>query len=264
MKNQYNLISFLLFLFCVGASVIENFVGSSTVLSIIYYIALVLGIMFLALDSFKQKNFAPVFIFKNRFHLNVFAIVVSVGLFVDFVCGVVKAYQTLFDSSYISIPPFVALCISVFMALLSSFYYVLVSSSFGGSNYDFRKMRVLHFAPLLWAISKAFSVLDEVPSILQDDASILKYVVLLLLCCAFFFFAFEVDSTDGARKGTVFSFRAMYYTGIIYSINDLILLLGGAEGQSVFDHLFALTALTICGFMYFCEKNIVYHTRLEV
>lgn len=264
MKNQYHLISFVLFLICVGARFVSELSGSSIVFTCLIYASLVLGIVFLALDSFKQGGFASVFVFKNRFHLNIFAIIASVGFFVDFVAGAVNMYSTLFDSTYIAIPPFIALCMATVMALLSSFYFVLVSSSFAGSKYDFRKLKVLHFAPLLWGISRVFAILDEAPSILQDDVTILKYTVLIFVTCAFFFFAFEVESEDGARKATVFFFRAFYYTGIAYFINMLILLLGRNTSLNVYDCIFALTTLFISGFVYFCEKNIINHTKLGV
>ncbi len=264
MKNQYHLISFLLFLLCVGVRLASVIAGASTALMIIFYIALAVGIVFLALDSFGKKKYASAFIFKNRFHLNVFSALCCAGFFVDFVSGAVNVYQTLAGSLYIARAPFVSMCVSTVMALLSSFYFVLVSSSFANSNYDFRKLRALHFAPLLWGLFRLFAILDEVPNLLQSDAPVLKHIVLIFITCAFFFFAFEVDSTDGTKNSTVFVLRAQYYVGTIYFVNQLMLLLGGENGLSVFDCTFAVTVLLVSGFMYFCEKNIIYHTRLEV
>lgn len=264
MKIQASFVSLLLFLFGVGVRFALLLSSGGVVLTILYYVALVLGIVFLAYDSYRVKAYANVYNFDNRFHLNVFSFGAGVGFFVDFVVSMIGIYHSIDDKSYHILTAFIPLCAGCVFALLSSFYYIVVGSSFGGSNYDFRKFRAFHIVPLLWVGAKLFGILDQAVSLLQDDIIVLKYVVLIFGVCLFFFLVNEVDNTDGASGNTVFLMRAFYYTGIMYFINELMLLLSRSIYFSFDDGMLGVTVLLISGFMYFCEKNIIAHSSLEV
>lgn len=264
MKIQASLISLLLFLVGVGMRFALLLVGGGAVLTVLYYLALVLGIAFLAYDSYRVKAYSNVFVFDNRFHLDIFAYGAGVGFFIDFVSSMLSIYHSIDDKSYHILTSFVPLCVSCAFALLSSFYYIVVGSSFGGSNYDFRKLRVFHIAPLFWAGAKLFGILDQAVGLLQDDIALLKYITLIFGVCLFFFLVNEVDNTDDANVHTVFLMRSFYYTGIMYFINQLMLLLSGSIYFTIEDGMLGVSVLLISGFMYFCEKNIIAHTSLEV
>lgn len=264
MKNQASLISLLLFLAGVGVRFAMLLFGGGVVLTVLYYIALVLGIVLLGIDTYRVKSYSNVYVFENNFHINIFSFCASVGFFADFVVGVLGVYHSIDDKSYHALTSFIPLCAGCVFALLSSFYYIVVGSSFGGSNYDFRKLRAFHLVPLLWAGSKLFGVLDQAVSLLQDDIAVLKYIVLIIGVVMFYKLVNEVDNTDGANRHTVLLMRSFYYTGIMYFINQLMLLLSRSIYFSFEDGVLGITVLFISGFVYFCEKNIIAHTRLEV
>lgn len=263
MKRYASVISLLLFLSSLTVRLVSIFAGSSTVLSVVFYVLLVFGLAMLAIDSILQKKYAPAFVTENKFHLNIFAFIASAGFFVDFISDSLSIFYRVDSGDYRILVTFIPLCFACVFALLSSFYFVIIGLSFGG-NYDFRSLRFFHIVPLVWSASKLFGMLSFVSTFNQEDASELKYIVLIFSATTFFAFGYEVGSNSGARQFTVFSIRALYFTGTLYFINELMLLLNGSKSFSIEDGMLSLTIMLLSGFMFFCEKNIIHHSKLEV
>lgn len=264
MKNQYHLIALLLFFATIGARLAQLLSGSNIAMTIVFYIVMALGLIDIAIESFMRKQYADAYEFKNRFHLDLFSFVASIGFFVDFVYGAVSIYFSVDDKSYHNMAYFIPLCVACAVALLSSFYFIMVSASFNASNYDFRQLKGFGFAPLIWAISKALSALTQAVSFSQDSNIVLKYVVLAF--CAFCFYAmlFETENDAGAKPLSVFCIRATYFSGVVYAIDQFMLMFASGDDYVVENGIFAITVLFICAFLFFFEKNILSHTEVGV
>lgn len=264
MKSKFHLLSLLLFLACVGTRFVAMLAGDNLPLTIAYYVTLCCGLIILAIDSFGDYDYANVFVFENNFHLGTFAYLTSVGFFVAFFGSLVDIYNSVMNETFKELTSFVPLCASCLFAMLSSVYFVMIAKSYGKSGYDFRQLRLFNIVPLAWSASNIFGVLNQAISVFQDITSVLKYVVFAFSAITFYRIAIEVDNTDGAKHTTVFSMRGFYFSGILYFINELMLLLSKNNSFSISDGLLSVAILAICGYMYFCEKNIISHTKIEV
>lgn len=262
MTKHINTLCLLLFLAAIGFRIALFFVGG-VVLTICFYVAFLLGFVMLGIDSMKPVEYANAYSGANTFHLNVLAFVAGVGMFVDFISDAIFAYKT-YDSGSISAIVFVPLCVSCFLALLSSFYFIMLAISFGSSNYDFRQLKLLHIVPLLWSISRLMCFASFSLSLSQNDGSILKLVVLVFAIGAFFSLSFEVENKSSLHKITMLFIRALYYSGTLYFINELMLLLGGSVAFSYDDGLLSVSLLFISAYMFFLEKSIISNSKLEV
>ena len=85
MKIGYSQISLLSFLIAIVLKAVSVFAVDCTAVSVGFFVAVLLGIVLMGIDAFRQKHFAPAFVFENKFHLSFWAVLGSVGFFVDFV-----------------------------------------------------------------------------------------------------------------------------------------------------------------------------------
>ena len=85
MKIGYSQISLLLFVIAIVLKAISVFAFESVFLTVGFFAAVVIGIVLIGAETFRQKKFADAFVFENKFHISFFSILASVGFFVDFI-----------------------------------------------------------------------------------------------------------------------------------------------------------------------------------
>ncbi|MFR5874945.1 MAG: hypothetical protein ACLUFN_00490 [Eubacterium sp.] len=259
----YSFLAIISFFAAVGMRLSMLLLDLSAAFGIAYYVLIATGLVLIAVDSFKQKKYAAAFEFENNFHLNAFSYLASLGFFVDFVHSCVRIFFSAQDGSYRILVSFIPLCLICLFALLSCFYFYTVGLSYGDKNYDFRELKVLHLAPLLWSVSQALSIMHQAISFSRDVENVIKYTVMIFGVCFFFCFASEIESDGGAKPSTLFLARAYSYISVIFFIDRLMLLLNGNAKISDDDGVFSLSVLLISAFVFFFEKNIIYHKSIS-
>lgn len=258
----YSYLAIIVFFAVVGLRLFMLLYDLPRQFSIVYYCLIAFGVLLIAFDSFKQKEYPPAFEFDNNFHLNGFSYLASLGFFADFVHNCVKLFFSAQDSSYKNLIFFIPICFSCLFALLSCFYFYTVGLSYGDKNYDFRELKILHLAPLFWSVAQVLSIMQQAISFFRNVDSVVKYAMLVFAVCFFFCFAGEIESDKGAKSATLFLARGYAYLSIMFFINRLMLLLSGNASINDSDGIFAVSVLLICAFVFFFEKNIISHKSI--
>ncbi|GEM_PF-871303 len=221
------------------------------------YIALALAaIIGIAIESLKEKQYAPAFEFKNPFHLDAFSYIAAAGFFVNFITQCVLLYGA-FSSGRLNGTYILPILMSGVTALVSSGYFIIVGFSFGNRNYDFRSFRLIHVVPMLWALSVVFNLMELSSGFEKSIDSTLKYFMMLMLVCFFYRFATEVDSEGNAKNTTVLFARVYSYLAVLFFIDRFALVLSGKAPLISAENSVAFTGLMLCGFTFFFEKNIL-------
>lgn len=263
MKIGYSQISLLLFIIAIVLKAISVFAFESVFLTVGFFAAVVIGIVLIGAETFKQKKFADAFVFENKFRISFFSILASVGFFVDFVFDSLELYSVAQDGEYNVAVGASVIGFEGLFALVSAACMIMVSLSFSkNTRYDFRELKILNIFPLLWAILKGIALLSDIgQSFSQTEA--VKYIAVISCIVAFYFFAKEVDGKDGASACSVFSFRCFAYFAVLYFICMLCDIL--TKQTEAFDRSFVLSLSILLNgvFSYFLEKNILSHTKID-
>ncbi len=248
--SLFSVFSILVPLLLRAVSVFRYPVGA---LSYIFYALVVLGLVLLAVDTFRKK-YTPAFQGPYGKGLGVFSALMSVALLAEFVTAVVRVYEAASESGwrlYTVLDTLEAL--AAFFAML---YFAFVSLTFRGRRYDFQSLFLLHLSPVLWAVLKTLGIMEQSSDVKGDVNSILGQLVLVMMLCFFYCFAQEVYRKKGAMAGTVFFARALAYCAMLFVFDELILLLAREDKPLSEGFLLAVTAAVLCGFSYLFEKNI--------
>ncbi len=262
-KRSCSFFAFVAFIAAVLFRGMGVFAGNITVFrAVAFYCALAFGIIMVALGSFGCGNCAPAFGYDNVLRLDIMSYLCTAGFFVDFVSSAVRIFMSVGDGSYLNAVYFVPLCLGCAAAIISSFYFIMVGLSFDSSAHDFRRLKIVHISPVLWAVSKMFAVLTDAAKPGEDINIILKYIVLIFLTGAFYFFASEVLSQQGTKQVSLFAFKAVFYTGMLYCIDQIMLVISHISEIGSTDGMLAVTVFGISVFMYFLSKNITTHSEL--
>lgn len=263
MKIGYSQISLLLFVIAIVLKAISVFAFESVFLTVGFFAAVVIGIVLIGAETFRQKKFADAFVFENKIHISFFSILASVGFFVDFVSDSLELYSVAQDGGYNVAVGASVIGFEGMLALVSAACMIMVSLSFSkNTRYDFRELKILNIFPLLWAILKGIALLSDIgQSFSQTEA--VKYIAVISCIAAFYFFAKEVDGKDGASACSVFSFRCFAYFAVLYFICMLCDIL--TKQTEAFDRSFVLSLSILLNgvFSYFLEKNILSHTKID-
>ena len=235
-------------------SVIKNLDGAA---DYIFYALLLCGISIIAYECFKVKGYGKAFGFDNNFHLDVFSFAAALGFFIDFIVQCYRIYQSVDSGAYHLFAYFAPRCLICVSALISSFYFCTAALSFRSSRYDFRRLKVIHLVPVIWAGARILALIEQADTLKNNPNGVLKYAVLTFALCFFYCFASEVERDGGARNVTVFFSRAFSLLGELFFLDMLMLNLAGKTELSSFDSLLSLSLLLIGSFAFFFEKNII-------
>lgn len=263
MKIGYSQISLLLFVIAIVLKAISVFAFESVFLTVGFFAAAVIGIVLVGAETFRQKKFADAFAFENKFHISFFSILASVGFFVDFVSDSLELYSVVENGGYNVAVGASVIGFEGLFAIVSAACMIMVSLSFNkNTRYDFRELKLLNAFPLLWAVSKGIALLSDIGQNFSQT-EVTEYIAVISCIAAFYFFAKEVDGKNGASAFSVFSFRCFAYFAVLYFVCTFCDALGGQTALLERDSALALSILLNGVFVYFFEKNILSHTKID-
>lgn len=253
-------------IFTAAAALIVRLYGilhGGTAANIVFYVLLAASVGIACVDGAVRKQFAPAFLFKNRFHLDVFSVMTAGGFFLEFVSACHVLYQSVQSGLWHRPTVFAPQCCIAVFSLMSGFYFCCVAMSFHSERYDFRALKLWHLAPLLWALSRMLTLMTEADELRGNPNAAMKYAALTASLVFAYLMAREVGREEGASRWTMMAAAVLPLLGEVYFFDSLMLLLAGKTALNAPDTVLAGTLFLISTFPFFFEKNIIYHTNTE-
>lgn len=260
MKNSYSVLASLLLVAAVivnAVSLFFPFKADNIVLSLF----VVLGIAVIGLDAFVKKDIPKSAKPEKQYGLNVLSALAAVGFFIDFIRQSYSIIEFFTSSRHYSLLIPISMSLSALFAILSCFYYIIISFSYSGGSYDFRLLRAFHFAPLIWIFFKAVIILTDIVNFSNDFDSIIKLVTIAFGVFAVFSFIAELENDERAKGASVFFFKSFGFMSVLYFTScTASLMLGKCK---IFDEAFLSGAvfLLLGVFIYFYQKSIAFQAR---
>lgn len=252
----YSLLSSVFFIVALVLRLVMFLADYSTTAGIFFYLFTALGIACIGLEVKNQNNLSKAFEFNNNYHLNLFSYIASLGFFICFVNQCINIFKSVENGVYNMPTYFVPICVICLFALLSCFYFYTVGMSYGDRGYDFRELKLLHFAPIVWSVAFVLSVMTMAISPLREIDSTLKCIVLVFSVVFFYFFASEIVSDKPAKKATVFFSKAFAGLSIMFFVDMVMLLITRNIKPYDNDFILSISLLMISLFVFFFERNI--------
>ena len=219
----------------------------------IFYIAVLITLCIVFLRS-RKGPFGSVFELTSE--LKPYALLFSFGFMIDFINSLFTAVK-LAEEAHFNRPQFFALIAAGLFALLSSLYFIAVYLSCGKTAYDFRKLKILPFMPLLWSIAAILGIITDALSFKSDVFMILKSTFLIFAALFFYSFISETENEGAAKRQTVFISKAFSYIALLLFFSRCAEITGKTAALIESETFFALTALMMSLFPHFYRKQIV-------
>ena len=142
---------------------------SSNILLYSVYLFMVLSAVFSALYASCAKKNAKTFDFEQAPKgIYITSLALSITFFYDFLHQGYNCYKYLTEADYTDYTYLVPVLIGCVSALVCCFYYITVAATAKNTNYDFRNFTLLHFVPLVWALSKLFLIMFKIVDITEN------------------------------------------------------------------------------------------------
>lgn len=154
---------------------------------------------------------------KNTRTVSVVTLVTAVSFFFDFVHQCINTYYEFSRDGYADYLYLTVLVLCALLALICSFYFLSCYTTQSGSNYDFKNLKLFHFAPVMWGISRLLVMLQKIIDIRSNAESLIEIV--FLSCILGFFICFvAVLDKNGVGSGALvfFAYCAFFFCGIAY------------------------------------------------
>ncbi len=252
--------AFILLISSVAVYAIGVISGAQSKTNIIVYLLTLLMLCVLAYQSFREKEYPKAFEPKKNRYIADSALLAGGGFIIDFIGSSIALYY-LFDAKRVN-PAETGLYIGgIAFSILSTLYFAAIYLSYTGNAYDFRRLKILHFAPLLWAISKSGLLILNAVGFRNDAFSTIKGLLLIFAILFFFTFIVEIENEEGAKKSFVFFIGALSYLCLLilfiryfdmrYNNTPLV-------GEDTF---FTATSLCLFMFTHYLRTNLLSPTR---
>ena len=157
--------------------------GTGVTIGIFAVLAAALLLMLLAC---RKKDERPCAFDFERKNIKWYAFCVAGAFLAEMVCSLLTVYDCYMGDT-LAYSDIILYAVSAVTALFSAFLFVLVGMSYGGSNYDFRRIGSVAFAPLLWCMTRMSQSMTEYISVGKDVTATLKLLALLFLLLFFYF-----------------------------------------------------------------------------
>lgn len=252
----YSLLSVLFFFTSVALRIAVPFFNLSLGLNIAFYACAGIGAVFIVLASIGIENTSKPFELNGNKLLGILSYIASLGFFVDFVSQAIAIYTSLNSSGFKLFSVLFPLCAGSAMSFASCFYFFTIGMSYGDSSYDFRKLKILHIAPILWAIANVLGIMTEAISPLKEVNSTLKYIAFIFAILYFYFFSKETFNNENAKRLTVSMAGLFSYVSILFFVDCAMLAL--TKNADVFDKniVLGVTLLLVSLFALFHQRSI--------
>lgn len=252
----YSLLSIVFFVVGIALRIAVPLLSLSTGINVAFYICACVGAGFIILGAVSENISAKAFEINDKSKLNLIAFATSVGFFIDFVHQAVLIFSTLQGDGYKGFSNLAPPIVASLMAIASSFYFFTIGMSYSDFGYDFRRLKVLHIAPVLWAIANSLGVMTEAISPLKEVNSTVKYVTLIVSVFYFYFFSKEVDNNENAGKIFVMLSRLFSYFALMFFVDRLMLLLTKNANLLDKNSVLGASVLLISLFALFHQRTI--------
>lgn len=237
---------------CIVIRALSCLLQSGAAANYIFYIAVLITLCIVYLRS-RHGQFSSASELKKE--LAPYALLFSLGFMIDFINSLVTAVKQT-EEAHFNRPQFFALIAAGVFALLSSLYFIAVYLSCGKTAYDFKKLKILPFMPLMWSVSLIVGMITDALSFKSDVFMILKSTFLIFAALFFYCFISECENEGEAKRQTVFISKAFFYIALLLFFSRCFELIGKTAVISDSETFFALSALTMGLFAHFYRKQI--------
>lgn len=251
----YSLISLLLFVAALALRQLMLLLQMNEYVGIAFYLIVGVGTLFAFLSANRLDNLPVAFELNNSYHLDLLSYIASAGFFVSFIHQCVRIYASIENGSIRTLTYFVPICFIGLFSLLSCFYFFTIAMSYSDRGYDFRELKFLHLAPMLWAISNVLTVMSEAISPLSDIDGVLKYANLAVSIVFYYLFASEIENKDGTKKATIIFAKIFSYLSVLFLLDTIMTLIVN-DHSSYDDLLLSVSTFMISLFVAFFARSI--------
>ncbi len=243
---------------------VSYYIGITPMLNAVFIALVLIGAVMPAIDSFSVKNYAPAFCNCVNPRLKAFTFVLAAGFFADFINRCVSVYYVIENVRYFVVLGVLVRTVSALFALLSTVYFTFTAMSLGKSRFDFRNLKILHLAPVIWALARLFEALEQAGVDISDaSGSILKYTMLFAALCFFYFFAAEIENSSGAKPLTVMFSNELSFFSLLFVSESVLALIKNGFSDLSYETVLVLTAAAMCVFGFEFRRNIIKNTESE-
>lgn len=132
----------------------------------------------------------------------------AAGVFCDFIYQCLSCYDYVSRTAYPAANRIVPMIACAVFALLGCAYFIVLSICSRSRSFDLGRLRLLCFAPFLWALCHVLLGLTEYESAYNDTESALKYITLIF--GLLFFFLLAAQKEDVKANGSLAFFGFAY------------------------------------------------------
>ncbi len=173
-----------------------------------------------------------------------------VGMLYDFVHQCYNCYDYFENVGYVEKNYIIPIAISGFFALLSAGYFIAVFLTVKQTGVDYRNFTAFHFAPLLWAFFKIFTLITGIFDVSKGSQDICNFILLVALIAYFMLFALASEKKAGAAsKGfiasSVFAAAMCFTVAVPRMLAAAIGLMGNLENTTVSSPTYFVLGLFI-------------------
>ena len=253
--SLFALISALLVIAAAVLVVLQSVLALGAGAVIAIYALLAASCVAMGVADFKANVASQAFRLSDALYMRVVSYLCAAGFVVDTVVYILRIYDCLSgkSDSAAAIPLF---ALSALFALLSALVMILVAISFGSSKYNFKRLTLMAFSPLIWAVLQVSNMMLGYVNA-SSPADFLKAAAV-----AFFYrFAYEVAKDGTASRLTLFFADLLSVCGILYFVSRVALVI--ADGKNLFDYdnVFAVVILLIAVFSITLKVRIVKYVQ---
>lgn len=207
----------------------------------------------------KAREGAALFECRKGSNARAFMLLSGAALFFDFVRQCINVYSFFAKNSYIKWNYVIPLSLFGIFALFSSFYFFALAFITGDKSYDLKRLHVIHFVPLFWAVSGLLTSLTVLEDLRDVQQAVYKSAALVFAMLFFATYA-AAFSQPSLYKKTVSAFGLSYaFISAVYSVPELLgLALGLYSLNSVY---FAGTFLLTGAFAFAASGELIFEKQ---
>lgn len=208
-----------------------GYVVAENQLPMFTYAAVFVLIIFVALFSRHKTELSPLLEFQKNSRGECLALsFLSLSFFADFLYQGYNCYDYLSGTNYIEYVYIIPLIISAMFALICCFYFGCAAMTANGSNYDFRNLKVFHFAPIIWGLIKLIIMMLKIIDIRLGIENVLEFLLLAFMMMFFFSFLSMIDNDGVPSRMFVFFATATFALSVILVMpRAALIIIGKAE-----------------------------------
>lgn len=223
-----------------------NLINSNYYLSFVVYGLIFAGIVFCIVYAYieNEKTRKIRLIGNNGVYVSL--ICLCGAYFFDFIHQCCNCYDYLNSTSLIEYHYLIPLGVSGLFALLSCFYFFVVSLTVRETNYDFRNFTLFHFVPIIWAFSRLIIIMVKIIDVRTGIESVCEFMFLAAFLCFSFSAVSAIDKNrNDAGRFFNFSAAALFLFSVILALPRLLVIIAGKYFLLYHETFSSITYLVI-------------------